>query len=256
MPKTSRGARREAKRGTTTLITSTSIMSRCSVIYWQIRRRSYGVTFVSATRERLRANDLRFLAVARELSDRDWSRASLCSEWTNHEVLAHLVIGYRAAPATVALDVIKNRGSFDRSNAGLARRLAERQTPTELVDVFAALIGKPQGLGRLFPRRLLLGDHVIHELDIVLPLGLEPTVNPEVIAAVLDTQVRVPNPFVPAAARARGLSLQATDVGWAHSDGRPRVTGKATHLASVLAGRPWAVTQLSGDGVAQLRERV
>ena len=211
---------------------------------------------MSATHERLRANDLRFLAVARGLSDPDWSRPSLCSEWSNHEVLAHLVVGYRASPTTIALDMVRHRGSFNRSNTGLARTLAMQRTPKELVDEFAALITRPRGLGRVFPRRLLLGDHVIHELDIVLPLGIQPTVGPAVIANVLDTAVRVPNPFVPAAARARGLFLRATDVDWAHRDGRPDVTGKAAHLASVLAGRPWALKQLSGDGVAQLRDRL
>ena len=150
----------------------------------------------------------------------------------------------------------RQQGSFDRSNAELARTLAARHAPAELMDEFAALVDRPRGLGRVFPRRLLLGDHVIHELDIVLPLGLQPTVDPGVMAAVLETQVRVPNPFIPAAARARGLSLQATDVDWAHRDGRPRVTGRAAYLASALAGRPWALTQLSGDGVAQLRARM
>jgi uncharacterized protein (TIGR03083 family) len=211
---------------------------------------------VSEPRESLRTNDLRFLGVAGELSDRDWSRPSLCSEWSNHEVLAHLVVGYRASPATIAIGIIRHRGSFDRSNAALARKLAAQRSPAELIEELAGLIDSPRGVGRIFPRRLLLGDHVIHELDIVLPLGIQPTVDPDVIAAILNTQVRVPNPFVPAAARARGLFLQATDVDWAHRDSRLRVAGKAAHLASVLAGRPWALSRLSGDGVAQLRERV
>jgi uncharacterized protein (TIGR03083 family) len=211
---------------------------------------------VSAAHEQLRANDLRFLAVARGVPDQDWFHPSLCSAWSHHEVLAHLVIGYRVSPAAIGAEMLRQQGSFDRSNAELARTLAARHGPAELIDEFAALVDRPRGLGRVFPRRLLLGDHVIHELDIVLPLGLQPTVDPGVMAAVLETQVRVPNPFIPAAARARGLSLHATDADWAHQDGRPRVTGRAAHLASALAGRPWALTQLSGDGVAQLRARM
>jgi len=210
---------------------------------------------MSAERELLRANDLRFLAVASGLSDRDWSRRSLCSEWTNHGVLAHLVVGCQVSPGTVALEMVRHRGSFDRSNAGLAQSLAAKRTPAELIDDFAALIGRPQGLGRIFPRRLLLGDHVIHELDIVLPLGLVPTVEPRVLAAVLQTQVRVPNPFVPAAARARGLRLRATDTDWTYGTGGHCVFGEAAHLASVLAGRRWALDQLTGDGVPLLRDR-
>jgi uncharacterized protein (TIGR03083 family) len=211
---------------------------------------------VSAAHNRLRANDLRFLAAARGFSDRDWSRRSLCSAWSNHDVLAHLVVGYRISPGTVGIEMVRQHGSFDRSNAALAQSLAARRTPTELIDEFAALIDRPRGMSRVFPRRLLLGDHVIHELDIVLSLGLQPTVDEAVMTAVLETQVRVPNPFVPAAARAKGLTLRATDVDWSHRDGRLCVRGKAAHLATALAGRPWALTYLSGDGVAQLRERM
>jgi uncharacterized protein (TIGR03083 family) len=210
---------------------------------------------MSAAHKRLRANDLRFLTIARGLSDRDWSQRSLCSEWTNHDVLAHLVVGCRVSPRTVALEMVRHRGSFDRSNAALARSLATGRTPAELIDDLAALIDQPHGLGRVFPRRLLLGDHVIHELDIVLPLGLQPTVDPSVLAAVLKTQVRVPNPFVPAAARARGLCLHATDADWSYGNGGHCVSGKAAHLASVLAGRSWALDHLTGVGVPALRDR-
>jgi uncharacterized protein (TIGR03083 family) len=210
---------------------------------------------MSAEHELLRANDVRFLAVARGLPGRDWSRRSLCSEWTNHDLLAHLVIGCGASPRTIALEMIRQRGSFDRSNASLAQNLAALRTPSELIEDFAALIDRPRGLGRVFPRRLLLGDHVIHELDIVLPLGKVATVDPSVLAAVLQTQVRVPNPFVPAAARARGLCLRAKDLDWTYGSGGHCVSGEAAHLASALAGRRWALDQLSGDGVPLLRDR-
>jgi uncharacterized protein (TIGR03083 family) len=210
---------------------------------------------VSTTRKRLRDNDLRFLDVARSLSRRDWSQRSLCWEWNNHEVLAHLVVGCGVSPGTVALEMTRHRGSFDRSNARLAQKLAAERAPSQLLDDLAGLIDRPHGLGRVFPRRLLLGDHVIHELDIVLPLGLRPTIEAAAITAVLETQVRVPNPFVPAAARARGLRLQATDLDWTHGEGARQVAGTAAHLASALAGRLWALDQLTGDGVALLRSR-
>ena len=48
-------------------------------------------------RELLRSNDLRFLAVAATLGADEWAAPSLCDEWTNHEVLAHLVVGYGCA---------------------------------------------------------------------------------------------------------------------------------------------------------------
>jgi len=204
----------------------------------------------------LRENDFRLLAFARGLSDIDWARPSLCTEWTNHEVLAHLVVGYRIAPGAMAGAMIRDRGSFDRTNARLARTLAAQRRPGELIDDFSALSQAPRGLARVIPRRLLLGDHVIHQLDIIHGLGQDSTISAEALSAVLDTQVRVPNPFVPAAARARGLTLRATDVGWAHDDNGPSVIGVAADLASVLAGRPHALGRLRGDGVAILGSRL
>lgn len=204
----------------------------------------------------LRDNDLRFLDFARELSDADWMRPSLCTGWTNHEVLAHLVVGYRISAGVLAAAMIRDRGSFDRANARLARSLAAQRNPRELIDDFSALTLARRGLGRVFPRRLLLGDHVIHELDITQALGMDSTVAPDALTAVLNTQVRVPNPFVPAAARARDLALRATDIGWSHGDADPEVAGIAADLASVLAGRPHALDRLHGDGVPTLRSRL
>lgn len=210
--------------------------------------------------EALRDNDARFAEFARDITAAQWAGPSLCAEWTNHEVLAHLVIGYQAAVTSIAASMFRHRGSFDAANTDLARLLAARRNPDELIDDFTALARRPRGIGRVlrasFPRRLLLGDHVIHELDIVYALGKESTVPASTVAAVLDTQVRIPNPFVPAAARARGLNLLATDTDWRHDGDGPTVAGRAAHLASVLAGRPWALQFLHGDGAAALAVRI
>jgi uncharacterized protein (TIGR03083 family) len=210
----------------------------------------------SKPRNMLHDNDIRFAEFAGGLSDSDWSQQSLCTEWSNHEVLAHLVLGYRASPAALALGMASHRGSFNRANAALAVDLAERHSPAELLGEFAALTDRPRGIGRVFPRRLLLGDHVIHELDIALALGRQPAINTTTLITVLNTQVRVPNPFVPAAVWARGLNLRATDVNWAHGSGGRNVAGEAAQLASVLAGRPRALDQLSGNGVDELGARI
>jgi uncharacterized protein (TIGR03083 family) len=211
---------------------------------------------MSKRRNLLHANDLRFIDVVGSLSDAQWSQPSLCAEWSNHEVLAHLVLGYRASLTELVGGMARQRGSFDRANSALAAKVAQRSSPTELLEEFAALTDRPRGIGRVFPRRLLLGDHVIHELDIVFALGMAPAVQPDALAAVLTTQVRVPNPFVPAAARARGLQLTAADADWMHGEGTLTVTGGAAQLASVLAGRPWALDQLTGSGVDALRTRL
>jgi uncharacterized protein (TIGR03083 family) len=207
------------------------------------------------SRDMLYRNDIRFIGWASGLSPTDWARDSLCADWTNHDVLAHLVIGCSVAPTKIAGAMLVQRGSFDRANTDLARKLAGQRSPRELLDDYRQLSWKPQGIGRVFPKRLLLGDHVIHELDICVALEMPSNIGTEELAAVLDTQVRVPNPFVNAAARARGLTLQAPDVGWSHGSG-PLVAGDGAYLASALAGRRRALRRLHGDGVDEIASRL
>lgn len=211
---------------------------------------------MSDPRKLLHDNDTRFVNWAGHLSDADWQQRSLCTEWRNHDVLAHLVVGYRASGTELGRYLCRHRGSFDRANSALSVDLAQQHSPASLVDEFSTLIRRPRGVGRVFPRRLLLGDHVIHELDIAFALNLTPEVTAEALVAVLNTQVHVPNPFVPAAARARGLRLRANDVDWTHGDDARTVTGGAAHLVSALAGRPWALKHLRGSGVDELRDRL
>lgn len=211
---------------------------------------------MSTTADALRDNDVRLVAFLRTLTAGQWEQPSLCTEWNNHHVLAHLVVGYSAALQSIAAATLRHGGSFDRANSAMARMLAGQRNPHTLIDDLGALTQQARGVGRIFPRRLLLGDHVVHELDIAYALGADSTVPAAVLATVLATAVRIPNPFVPARARARGLNLIATDAAWSHLGGGPAVTGQAGHLVSVLAGRPWALQHLTGSGVSILAARL
>ena len=72
--------------------------------------------------------------------------------------------------------MIRHAGSFDRANTAMARALAAQLGPAELLDEFDDVSRRPRGLGRYFPARLLLGDHVTHELDILFALEREPAI--------------------------------------------------------------------------------
>lgn len=201
-------------------------------------------------------NDERFITVARELSDRDWAHTSLCTDWTNHEVLAHLVHGCSASVAQFAARMYATR-SFDAANTSLVRELAARRSPDQLLADLWRLRDNRHGLGRMLPARLLLGDHVIHELDIMFALNHPTTVPADVLTTVLDTEVTIANPFVPARRHALGLTLRATDINWNRpADPGLVVTGAAADLASVLAGRHHALRRLSGTGLAVLTHRL
>jgi uncharacterized protein (TIGR03083 family) len=212
-----------------------------------------------STSDLRRHNDERFAALAAELTDHEWGQPSRCDGWTNHDILAHLVIGLTIPLHQVLAAIARHSGSFDQANATLARDLAARTTPAELLAAFTDASRKPRGIGRLFPPRLLLGDHVIHELDITAALHREPATPPDILAAVLTSEVHLPNPFVPARARARGLHLHADDIPWKHTPAAglpPTVTACAADLASALAGRTEALARCHGDGLAALRQRM
>jgi uncharacterized protein (TIGR03083 family) len=209
-----------------------------------------------SVRELLRDNDDRFLRLAGGFTADDWSHPSLCQCWTNHEVLAHLVVGLSETLGSVAAAMLRHRGSFDGANAEVATALASVRSPAELLDDFRRLSRAPEGLGRYFPSRLFLGDHVTHELDMVFALGREPQIRADALIVVLNTQVAAPNPFVPAFRNVNGLRLRATDVAWSHGTRGPAVEGRAADLVSVLGNRPKALPRLHGDGIAVLEARL
>jgi uncharacterized protein (TIGR03083 family) len=209
-----------------------------------------------SARDRLRANDTRFLALANTFGADEWLQPSLCDDWSNHDVLAHLVVGYSTGAAAVTAEMVRHGGSFDRANAAMARTRAASRTPAELLDDFGMLTQRPRGLGRYFPPRLLIGDHITHELDMLFALGREAAIPADALVAVLNTQVSVPNPFVPAFCNSRELRLIATDADWTHGQRGPLVRGRAAELVSVLGNRPPMLTRLEGDGVEVLASRV
>jgi hypothetical protein len=54
--------------------------------------------------------------------------------------------------------------------------------------------------------------------------------------------------------RVDGVTLRATDADWRHGSG-PEVSGPAIAPVMAMAGRKAALDDLTGDGVAVLRER-
>jgi hypothetical protein len=78
----------------------------------------------------------------------------------------------------------------------------------------------------------------------------------DALVAVLNTQVAVPNLFVPAFRNSRGLRLIATDADWTHGERGPIVQGRAADLVSVLGNRQAMLPGLAGDGVEVLASRV
>src|SRR4249919_1881213 len=155
MPRWSPVAHPAASPGTTTRTISRSTTRRSCPESSPTKPPFFRSISVS-TRDLLRANDARFHDQASGFSADEWSQPSLCDGWTNHDVLAHLVVGCSAGATAVTAEILRHGGSFDRANAALACSLAATRSPVELLDDFARLTERPRGLGRYFPRRLLL----------------------------------------------------------------------------------------------------
>jgi len=62
------------------------------------------------------------------------------------------------------------------------------------------------------------------------------------------------NLLIGAKRRIDGLALRATDADWSHGNG-PEVSGPILSLVMVMTGRQAALGDLSGEGVATLRDR-
>ncbi len=201
--------------------------------------------------------DEAFLEFARSLTAADWTVPSACAGWTAKDVLAHLALGLHLPTGHLLAEIARRRGSFDAANDVLSRRHASAREVGELIEEFDRHRRRPCGIGRLFPNALLLGDHTVHHIDIALGLGRPVELDPAVADAVLRMETSLPNPFVPAKARASGLRLVALDTGWEHGAvDAPQVRGRAPDLIAALAGRAAALGALAGDGVGVLSGRV
>lgn len=177
---------------------------------------------------------------------------SLCTEWTVHEVVGHLVVPLEVGLRRFAVAMLRSRGSFDRANVRLAREQARRPFE-ELLEVLRQRAGSrftPPGMGPEAP----LTDLLVHGLDVRWVLGLPREVPPERLRRSLAFVATAPSGFAPRT-RLDGLRLEARDLGWVHGTG-PTLRGSAEALLLALTGRAVALDHLEGDGVALLRSRL
>ncbi|MEV5650023.1 maleylpyruvate isomerase family mycothiol-dependent enzyme [Nocardia sp. NPDC052254] len=184
------------------------------------------------------------IALLGELSDAEWETPSLCAGWRVRDVVGHLLydeispIGYARIAARCRMDT-------DRVNAHLVDRVQDLP-PAQLLARFER---SGQRITRMWPS-LGLADMTVHHQDIRRPLGRPRTIPADRLVAVLEH----PDPFARPGRFTRGLRLVATDVEWASGTG-PEVRGPGEALALAMVGRPVALDELTGDGVAALRER-
>jgi uncharacterized protein (TIGR03083 family) len=184
------------------------------------------------------------------LTPEQWQTPSLCSGWSVHQVLAHMVSTAKLTPPAFLAGLVGSGFSFGRFTA---KRIAAESAggPAATLAAFRSVetsTSAPPG-----PATSWLGEALVHGEDIRRPLGIAHQYPVDAVTAVTEFYAGS-NVLIGGKRRVQGLTLQATDTDWRHGEG-PLVSGPALELLLATTGRTSALEQLSGPGVAELRSR-
>ncbi len=185
------------------------------------------------------------------LTEAQWKTASLCDGWVVRDVLGHMTSTAEMTPGKFFAGIIGSGFSLTKMQDKDIKKQNEG-TPADTLARFVAISDSrkhPPG-----PVDSWLGETLVHAEDIRRPLGIKHTYSPEAAARTLDFY-RKSNLIIGGKKRAAGLTLRATDADWSAGSG-PEVSGPAIALLMAVSGRPAGLADLSGDGVATMRERM
>lgn len=188
------------------------------------------------------------------LDDAGWTAPSLCAGWQVRHVVTHLLMPYELSVPRFLVKMAAARFSFDTVADHWATREASTRTRPQTVAALRATAEQRFGVPGS-PPEAPLSHLVIHAEDIYRPLGLPHGPSAVAASVVLDQQTGPRFRKSIPAGLLDGLAYRATDTDWSFGTGLT-VTGPAAALITTLAGRPAALDELSGDGAAQVRDRL
>jgi uncharacterized protein (TIGR03083 family) len=184
------------------------------------------------------------------LTDEQWATPSLCAGWTVRDVLGHMTATAKMTPPKFFLALAGAGFKFsEMTEREITRETAG--TPADNLAEFRRYIQAsthPPG-----PATSWLGETVVHGTDIRRPLGLRRDFPEQALVQVAGFFAGS-NVLIGAKKRITGLRLRATDADWSTGSG-PEVSGPLLSLIMAMTGRQAVLGDLSGDGVAQLRDR-
>ena len=186
------------------------------------------------------------------LESDQWNEPSLCQGWQVRHVVAHLIGEATTTPGRAVAGIVRNGfrlNAFIRSDA--LRR--GEQPPAQLAAAYRSTIHLRTGPPGNTPANALVAA-VCHTSDIFRPLGRTTPFGPQLLALAARRLARAGYP-IGAKKRIRGLRLAATDADFELGDG-PLVEGPIEALMLAIAGRPAAVSELSGPGRNSLAKRI
>jgi uncharacterized protein (TIGR03083 family) len=184
------------------------------------------------------------------LTPAQWTTPSLCTGWTVHDVLAHVVSTARMTPVSF---LAKMAGSGFRFSAFAEKGVADGSVggPEATLAAFRAVQNAttaPPG-----PKDSWLGETIVHGEDIRRPLGITHAYPIAAVTRTLDFYSGS-NVLIGTKKRIEGVTLKATDTDWSHGSG-PLVEGPALSLLMAATGRKAPLDDLTGPGVTTLRGR-
>jgi uncharacterized protein (TIGR03083 family) len=186
----------------------------------------------------------------RQVSDDRWDTPSLCEGWSVRDVLAHMTGTAKITPLVFFPKLVTSGFSLGRLQE---KAIVEERgaSPKETLANFEAVIDStkaPPG-----PKDTWLGETLVHGEDIRRPLGISRHYPTDEAIRVADFY-KGSNLVMGSKKRIAGVRLRATDCDWTHGNG-PEVAGPMVSLLMVMAGRKAHLDDLTGEGVATLRER-
>ncbi|MCW2768167.1 MAG: hypothetical protein JWO11_4126 [Nocardioides sp.] len=192
-------------------------------------------------------------ALAEDLSDltaEQWATQSLCSEWTVHDVFAHLL---SAAKMTPPRFLTRFAGAGFNFNNFTAKQVAIEGAGGPLATMAAFRAAEPRRTAPPGPKETWLGEAFTHGEDIRRPLGIAHAYPLPEVARAVAFYARS-NTIIGGKSRVAGLTLKATDTEFSVGSG-PLVEGPAISLLLAASGRKSALDELEGPGVEILRTR-
>ena len=179
-----------------------------------------------------------------------WATPSLCSGWSVHDVLAHMVATAKMTPPKFLVKMLAAGFSFPRfADKEIAAEGAGG--PEATLASFRAVrtsTSSPPG-----PKLSWLGETIVHAEDIRRPLGIAHAYPLSSVTQLIDFYAGS-NVLIGGKRRVEGVTLRATDTDWSRGAG-PAVEGPALALLLATAGRKAALDDLTGPGVETLRSR-
>ena len=166
------------------------------------------------------------------------------------DIVAHLSATASLNPGSFFLNMAKAGFNFDKFANGQIEK-HRGPDPAATLSEFRSLqnsTSAPPG-----PKTSWLGEVVVHGEDLRRPLGISHAYPLDAVREVIDSY-KGTNMLIGSKKRVAGLALKATNDDWQHGQGDP-VEGPLLSLLLAMTGRGAACDDLTGPGVATLRNR-